>query len=720
MTRNLNNPCSMANSCLFGVPDNPAVCQSYRTPSQPGAFCNQMIVKTEYGIPNQTSFNPRRRFGVELEMIWSKEIGEQLLKDKIEEMGYNYIGDSSNYNHAVGRNAKTWEFSSDSSLSSTREKSFGTVELKSPVLFGFAGVEQLQKVMSVIAEDKLCYVNHSCGAHVHHEAVDLWTRNQWFPHNLYQLYYRFQPVIAYLVSPKRRTNDYCQELKTITECLRRCNRSICFPSPDADPGAKTSMLRQWRELLETMVRQGSYRRQSSLNLYSYVTRGTVEFRLHAGTTDGEKLTAWIILTQAILELAGTISEPIDAHIGQLSSINSLWKELGWVKTKDGLQIMARTYLTKRFKMFKEQQVQSGSGVLGEVQELGINETYGSGVYVSNSEVSVQLIPGPLRFANRNPTITDATMQNLRRLSPEEITAQVDQLCWDCAINGEITRTTDPRYERMQVLSAICTREQLAKLHAHTFSRALTINHRRCSCPICTERMSASTVSEIRGTVNRIIESLQIQGPITDPNGQRQSELNYVLAHCVPIDRTRLMHATSRDALSSCNCPDCVRRRTETSNLTDRNFTMPDNLFQTTLNTFCNELARNEVRPENEHGFLRTFTDLHANCRTMEQRERLHAHALNRPYEDNQEACGCRICSIRRSADLSNAVTECVEHSLGVLQRYPLASLTAGNREILDNALAQCLPAQRRQLHRAMEENTNVRFPVETSREGTNP
>jgi hypothetical protein len=44
-------------------------------------------------------------------------------------------------------------------------------------------------------------------------------------------------------------------------------------------------------------------RYRKLNIESYVTHGTVEFRQHQGTTNAAKIINWIKLTQAIVERA---------------------------------------------------------------------------------------------------------------------------------------------------------------------------------------------------------------------------------------------------------------------------------------------------------------------------------------------------------------------------------------------------------------------------------
>jgi hypothetical protein len=44
-------------------------------------------------------------------------------------------------------------------------------------------------------------------------------------------------------------------------------------------------------------------RYMKLNCQSYEIHGTVEFRQHQGTTDGEKIVAWVVFTQMLVERA---------------------------------------------------------------------------------------------------------------------------------------------------------------------------------------------------------------------------------------------------------------------------------------------------------------------------------------------------------------------------------------------------------------------------------
>jgi len=408
--RTLNSKCPMYEKCIFGVPDKPENCRAYRSPQNPGTFCTQLILKTEFQDDTGTVFNLKRRFGVELEMFWTSKSSMRELQTSMEKNNIQYFGDGDSYGHAVGRQQKKWEFTTDSSLTHTRHEDFGDVELKTPVLRGHEGLEQLQEVMSMVAAQDLCYVNTSCGAHVHHEVVDLWTKNPYFAHNLYILYWKVQPILEKLVAPSRAKNDYCRKLIPIRDLL-----TCRYPTRNADPYATTSMLSNWFTRWSAYTTNGSYSRYNALNLNSYLTRGTVEFRLHGGTTDAVKLGAWIILTQALVELAGATVKPITPYVRQAKTLSSLWKLLQWDKVFDGLQIVARTYLTKRFEMFSKKARQGTGPIRGEVEELGVEEQY-------ITEQQLRRQPDP------TPALTRATHQFSRGCR-----------CVDCGLVNTIYR-----------------------------------------------------------------------------------------------------------------------------------------------------------------------------------------------------------------------------------------------------------------------------------------
>lgn len=170
-------------------------------------------------------------------------------------------------------NYRAWKIERDSSCG---------FELVSPVLKGIEGLEELNKACEALNEVG-AKVDSRCGLHVHHYAGDLKLEKI---KNIYRLYSKYQEVINDMLPKSRRENHYA---KNITKQYLEVVEGI--------------------DTLEKMMTviggkgEGHYtsKRYFAVNFASYVAYGTVEFRQHSGTTEFEKIMAWVILTHKIVE-----------------------------------------------------------------------------------------------------------------------------------------------------------------------------------------------------------------------------------------------------------------------------------------------------------------------------------------------------------------------------------------------------------------------------------
>jgi hypothetical protein len=219
------------------------------------------------------AMNLDRTFGIEIEFIGDRGNVAQGIRD----LGLRC--EIENYNHNTRPH---WKITSDSSVHPNANQAGYGWELVSPILKGRDGLEQIRKVCEAL-ESAGAKVNRSCGLHVHHDARDF--QNETFK-NLIKIYARFEPVIDTLVAPSRRgnVNQYCQTLARID--LENVLNA-------GDP---------------TTLRRAYGDRYKKLNLQSYVTHGTVEFRQHQGTINAEKIINWVKLTQGIVERA--VARPV--------------------------------------------------------------------------------------------------------------------------------------------------------------------------------------------------------------------------------------------------------------------------------------------------------------------------------------------------------------------------------------------------------------------------
>jgi hypothetical protein len=97
------------------------------------------------------------------------------------------------------------------------------------------------------------------------------------------LWWRFSPVMFGLVAPSRRNNQYCRP-------------------PTSDDAIRFDGVSSYAGLVAKLARCDRYVGLNLTNLAN-TERLTVEWRLHGGTTDWNKIKAWILATQRWTEHA---------------------------------------------------------------------------------------------------------------------------------------------------------------------------------------------------------------------------------------------------------------------------------------------------------------------------------------------------------------------------------------------------------------------------------
>lgn len=216
-------------------------------------------------------FDEQRTFGVEIEINEITNEGRQFdreeLKTRLEQKGLKAAVTSYVQNAPSGY----WEVTTDSSAGSG-SGAMG-YEVVSPILQGRKGLEDLEKVCDTLNEMD-ARVNVRCGLHVHHDISDLGVEQI---KEAYSLYMKYEDGIDSIMPPSRRGmeggNGYCQSLKNYSlKELKECE-------------TKDDLLRLFSS------------RYIKLNFQSYRSIGTLEFRQHSGTTNYEKISNWIKLSQ---------------------------------------------------------------------------------------------------------------------------------------------------------------------------------------------------------------------------------------------------------------------------------------------------------------------------------------------------------------------------------------------------------------------------------------
>lgn len=223
----------------------------------------------------QAKFDEYRTFGVEIEFISPSMMS-----------GYDVAGRLTalsglpcsflRYTHEV---RSEWKLVTDASVRSG-------FELVSPPLSGEDGLSQVRTMMHALVEMG-CSVDRSCGFHVHQNVRDL-SYDQMV--GVVAFYTQFESVIDLLHSPSRRGN-----LNTF--CVGRYWEDEQESARQLRSAAQSEKANMWRFNYESSNR---YRK---VNTASFGRYGTIEFRQHAGTLNGEKAVNWILLTQLFVTKA---------------------------------------------------------------------------------------------------------------------------------------------------------------------------------------------------------------------------------------------------------------------------------------------------------------------------------------------------------------------------------------------------------------------------------
>jgi hypothetical protein len=280
-------------------------------------------------------FDRYRSFGIELEVV----NGDQhrfLELMHAEGIAVQAVG----YTHAV---VDYWKCTTDGSLSG-----YGAMEVVSPVLTGEEGLNEVRKVVKLLAQAGY-RTNRTCGFHVHWNVADFTGKNV---QSLLRLYAKFENVIDYLVSPSRRgnNNDYCQsmvkdgDLSWVTRLARNEGRDTARTIAD-----------QFAHHYRSAGRASRYHK---VNVTAYPLYGTIEFRQHQGTVNHEKVISWILFTQQLVNKSKevSVSKQVSAKptLGELLRILRLPPHVdGEVLPQDPVLEGLKDRIKRRYAEFRE-------------------------------------------------------------------------------------------------------------------------------------------------------------------------------------------------------------------------------------------------------------------------------------------------------------------------------------------------------------------------------
>lgn len=214
-----------------------------------------------------------RRFGVEIEVVG---LGQAAAATALRNAGLNAEVES--YNH---RTRSHWKVVTDATVRGC--------EVVSPPMTDWADVATAMAALRAAGGT----VDRTTGLHIHHEVADLDGASL---ARLVRMYADHATEIDGLVAPSRRgsAGRWCAPVARMATQFEQAFLQVT---------GTTTRERQAQAAALGYGRRDDNRRYHTVNVFSYVAYGTVEFRQHQGTLSGAKGEAWLLLGQAMIRAA---------------------------------------------------------------------------------------------------------------------------------------------------------------------------------------------------------------------------------------------------------------------------------------------------------------------------------------------------------------------------------------------------------------------------------
>jgi hypothetical protein len=194
------------------------------------------------------------------------------------------------------------DYQDDLSLSCVPDGSIEGMEYVTGVLQGDKGLEMLKSICNRL-NDNNCYVDKSCGLHVHIGGANF---NRKFSILSLMLGQMIQNEVFKIIPPSRSSSNYCYKIKHRYKEIKYVNKKLY-------PRTHSRTLKLLAEYVHSDTAEfgvsnnkntahpyGRYHSSRytwiNLNNCSYkFTPDTIEFRCHSGTTDYKKMYNWILI-----------------------------------------------------------------------------------------------------------------------------------------------------------------------------------------------------------------------------------------------------------------------------------------------------------------------------------------------------------------------------------------------------------------------------------------
>jgi hypothetical protein len=227
-----------------------------------------------------------------------------------------------------------WKIVEDGSLRNVGPAGLRGAELVSPILKGEDGLEQVRKVCAALVAMG-ARVNTGCGVHVHVGAREASTTQI---RNLCKLFLKYEEQFDAVVPASRRNNRYCGSNKSRALSTTGNVQALC------DRLDRAQAVSSLANIMNGGLERAQYNsfRYHKLNLQSYVTHGTVEFRQHSGSIDGVKIAHWVRLVTGFVSRAYSLkSVRYDGQQGTFEQLIAKTDRAGAVYFRERAETLRR-------------------------------------------------------------------------------------------------------------------------------------------------------------------------------------------------------------------------------------------------------------------------------------------------------------------------------------------------------------------------------------------
>ena len=247
------------------------------------AFSNRPFgLETECFAPTdmvrEAKGKPLEAVGIWLPTVYRQRTGHALAVQ---------IKGQAGFDPKAGLSGRVWSVEPDGSLNQSR----GGVEVISPKLTGRTGRDLVFEVISALNRGGF-YVTQDAGCHVHHAATpdtgfDL---NAW--KRLAANFYVLEPAFDRLMNANRNYNMGTGPAASVRSVARNGHHTVM-----ARIASATSVEQVIHHAYDAMYLDMHFK----LAMDKFPAKGTAEWRHHHGTVDPHAATAWITLTQQVMD-----------------------------------------------------------------------------------------------------------------------------------------------------------------------------------------------------------------------------------------------------------------------------------------------------------------------------------------------------------------------------------------------------------------------------------